>query len=655
MRAPSVRTVIAAAAVIPIVVVAIALVVLFSLTGRRISEQLGASLIADATARVESDLRAFLSHAVRTSDLYTRRILDGSLPIDDLGAWETDELHDLLTTPDVASICFGAADGSATWLLRAHGRLELGRVTRGNNDAAVEFVRDPAGPILPEPIRVYHYDPRERPWYRLALDHHRPIWTPIYFWFGDAGADSETGAGYTRAVRAPDGTLLGVLVIDVTLHGLSAHLKSLPVASTGFAYLIDDHELLVAASDGHVNSDLGERLLLSRSDSAPARAVAAAIAADQSAHFFRRLELEQGPARANITTLSPFPGINWRLVTVVPESAFLAEANALRARAVWISVLAAGGGVLLGVSLARLVSRPLIQLAGHIRRIGAGDFDARIDLYAAHELRELSDELNRMAGGLKERLALEQSLAVATQVQQSLLPHGAPDAPGLDIAGHIRYCDGTGGDYFDYIRLRPGGPTLIVIGDVMGHGIGAALLMATARASLRAYATSCSDLGQLLTRVNADLARDVHQGRFMTMLLLLVDPSTGTLRWASAGHDRPIVYDPAGRFIETEGGGIPLGVEAGAVYADSCVSGLAPGAVVAIGTDGVWEARKPGGEFFGKDRLRALVRDHARRPAAEIAAVVATALGAFLENCPFQDDATLVIVRLEPRGTIPQP
>jgi hypothetical protein len=286
-RSPSIRVIIALLMVVPVVIIAALLVTLSSVTAHRIAENLGEQLVDSTTETVQGDVREYLASAVRISDLYARRLERGELPVNvargpdltgDIGAWERDMLDDLVTTPNVASICFGNAQGDATWLLRNKGRLEVGRTDASRDHFTQEFVVDAAsGAIdLAAPIRTYQYDPRQRPWYEVALKSGRPVWTPIYFWFGDSGGDLETGAGYVRAIRtsAAEPEVVGVLVIDVTLGALSGFLKRLPFAEQGFIFITDDTHQLVASSHGAVNSPDGERLALGDHAHPAARAAA---------------------------------------------------------------------------------------------------------------------------------------------------------------------------------------------------------------------------------------------------------------------------------------------------------------------------------------------------------------------------------------------
>ncbi len=138
---------------------------------------------------------------------------------------------------------------------------------------------------------------------------------------------------------------------------------------------------------------------------------------------------------------------------------------------------------------------------------------------------------------------LEQVLAVAMEVRQSLLPGGDPSVAALDVAGHSKYCNNTGGDYYDFIDVAQLGESspLLAVGDVVGHGIAAALLMASARAALRTRSLDRPGRAGLMTRTNDVLCAGNRHNWFMTLLLPQVDGRARSARWASAGHDPAIV------------------------------------------------------------------------------------------------------------------
>jgi len=304
--------------------------------------------------------------------------------------------------------------------------------------------------------------------------------------------------------------------------------------------------------------------------------------------------------------------------------------------------------VALAFALARKVSQPVQSLIGFMQRVGRGDLDAKAEFGGSREFQQLADALNRMIAGLRDRVRMLHSLNVAMEVQRRLLPATAPKVRGLDVAGHSTYCDETGGDYYDFLVLDQASPdqVLVALGDVMGHGVAAALVMAGVRAVLRDRALAAGDLAELLSRLNRLLASDHGGDRFMTMHLSILDAKTVTIRWVSAGHDPVIVYDPTdGTFTEVGEGDLPLGIMEDMQYREQ-TSALRPGQVLFLGTDGVWEMPDAKGGQFGKDRLREALRDLAVRPADEIAHAIRERLTSFRGDVKSVDDVTFVVVKV---------
>jgi serine phosphatase RsbU (regulator of sigma subunit) len=242
-------------------------------------------------------------------------------------------------------------------------------------------------------------------------------------------------------------------------------------------------------------------------------------------------------------------------------------------------------------------------------------------------------------------------LAQAMDVQQNLLPNAGFVWDGLDIAGRSLFCDQTGGDYYDYFEKsdRASRTISIMAGDVSGHGLPSALLMTTARAFLRECASRSGSVSTIVGHVNRHLTHDVQaSSRFMTLFYAEIDCNARCIRWVRAGHEPALVYDPrSGEFGELGGqGGLPLGVFGDARY-EEYHRELAAGQVLVIGTDGIWEARNREGRMFGKLLLQQVIRDNVVRPAAEIVEKVLEALKQFLFPLDIQDDATLVVVKVE--------
>jgi phosphoserine phosphatase RsbU/P len=293
--------------------------------------------------------------------------------------------------------------------------------------------------------------------------------------------------------------------------------------------------------------------------------------------------------------------------------------------------------------------RPFLALVAHVRRVGEGELDEHIHLTDNLEMAQLSSAINDMVDDLQDHVRLRHSLALAMDVQQNLLPSGPPSIAGLDVAGHSTYCDETGGDYYDFLEVTGLSKTAIAValGDVMGHGVAAAMLMATARGILRSRCQEPGTLAELLTHMNDLLVDDTGGERFMTMLLMTIDVDSGHMTWASAGHDPPIIHDTtSGEFVEREGGGLPLGISEDETYEEHTSADVRPGQIYLAATDGLWEAANSEGQIFGKDRLRDAIQRSADLPAEDMAKAIRDELARFQGDVSQDDDITFVIVKV---------
>jgi len=295
---------------------------------------------------------------------------------------------------------------------------------------------------------------------------------------------------------------------------------------------------------------------------------------------------------------------------------------------------------------------PVSRMEAAMAKVEKGDLTATATVDSNYELGTLAENFNQMTDGLKDRYRLRQSLDLAEEVQQNLLPRGNPQFSGLDIVGTSIYCDETGGDYFDFFSSTVPGEKIynIVIADVSEHGIPSALLMASTRAFLRQRSALSGSIASMATDVNRQITRDVEDsGRFITLFYLQIDMDRRSLHWVRAGHDPAILYDPAAdRFEELSGRGIALGVDSAWQYKEESRAALAAGQIIVLSTDGIWEARNPQDDMFGKESLYRIIRENSQAGAAEIQDAILTDLKKFQQGLEPVDDITLVIVKIKP-------
>jgi len=258
---------------------------------------------------------------------------------------------------------------------------------------------------------------------------------------------------------------------------------------------------------------------------------------------------------------------------------------------------------------------------------------------------QLYDRLADYSRTLEQIIA---ALNVAQEVQQSLLPRRPPQNDRLEVAGRSLYCDETGGDYYDFIDLTGKGPfqTAVVVGDVSGHGISSALLMAGVRAYLHGRVTQSGSVAEIITDVNRLVTADTEEtGQFMTLFFMVLESETDRISWVRAGHDPAFVYLPdTGDFKELGGRGLAIGVNGDYQYKDYTTS-VQSGQIVILSTDGVWEAQNHQGEMFGKQRFKDVIRKNAGHGAGDICKAVFDAVARFRGETPQADDVTLVVMK----------
>lgn len=241
---------------------------------------------------------------------------------------------------------------------------------------------------------------------------------------------------------------------------------------------------------------------------------------------------------------------------------------------------------------------------------------------------------------------LTHNLEVARDIQQSLLPRDPIAIDGFEMAGWNRPAELTGGDYYDWIQ-RADGSVIVTIGDVSGHGIGPALLMAVCRAYARASVLGGDPLRTAIRQLNDFLAGDFASGRFVTFAIVRLRPDSDEVELLSAGHGPTLLIRRAGEpGWETFGGdGLPLGIVAEQDFDEPRRVRLGPGDSLVLITDGFGETLNADGEMFGAERLARSIRDYGPESTEAILQRLHDEVRAFANGSPQADDMTAVIIR----------
>lgn len=511
--------------------------------------------------------------------------------------------------------------------------------------------------IQDEPRPDYRFDPRAREWYRQAMSSATLIRTNPYVFF------TTREIGTTLARRSGiDATVVGA---DITLQDLSRYLAQSRVTPSAQIALVDRLGFVIA----HPNP---ERLVRPGSgDPALTR-----VTDLQDPALRQLLDRPDAPARGQTTlsvqdrawiggsrTIQVDVGDPLTLVLAAPRDELVAEARGL---AQWQLLIGFG---ILGLTLglvwlsARRISRPLEMLARSVERIGGGDLDTPLpDVWNPLEvgaLRDVTDRMRRMLRGHIEeraaRLAEEQrrarELDIARQIQQSMLPiaPSEPLAGCYAIAATLQPAREVGGDLYDFFLLD-GRRLILAIADVADKGMPAALLMARVTGLLRALGRGDTGPDEILRELDARLSQGNDMCMFVTMACAVLDGESGEIRYASAGHERPLLRRLGGATtVLTLEGGAALGLDAGVGF-PVWTGHLAPGDALVLCTDGVTEAFDRAGTAFGLERFQRVVAETPVDALGTLPDRLVEAVERFSVGGAPRDDLALLALQYRPPG-----
>lgn len=506
------------------------------------------------------------------------------------------------------------------------------------------------------------YDPRQRPWYKMAKKSNTVSWLPV--------VDATTGQltlTVSMPFRRPDGSLAGAAAMDLKVK------YALAESETAARWSRQMSSFIVGVEKNSGSKKEKIWVLSSQNNNAPAGSNPAEVIFSQHPEIedlFHLIKYKKSGyldmTYKGVDSLVAYAAMiaGQYFVIIVPKSVVMAlpeevgqmfvgfskEQTAITSVAVVLALVIVG---IIAFFTSRFSTSHIVALIDGWKRLAKGDFSVRLKPRMRDERDQLVHAFNEIVPKFEEHMRMRQALGVAQEVQQSLLPQSDPSFPGFDIAGKSIYCDETGGDYYDFIATNREGHDIlaVVVGDVSGHGVSSALLMATARALIMLRSSMPGEAAGVINDVNRYLSRDTEQtGNFMTFFYCELTRGESEVRWVRAGHDPAVIYDPAtDMFDELMGPGMALGLDTSFEY-ESFHRRIKSGQVIVIGTDGIWEMHNRAGEMFGKEALMKIIRNNHAASSRQIVDAVSEALEQFRGEKAQEDDVTLVVIKVDRIG-----
>ena len=495
-------------------------------------------------------------------------------------------------------------------------------------------------------------------WYRPARAGGRPFWTEPYF---DTGVGERLMTTYV-APMTRDGRFRGVVTVDLLSEDLLQELARIRIGS-GYCALVSRKGTFISHPD--------PSLVMRESIFTLARRHGLDELADAGKEMVagktgvRRIR-DFATGRPKWMVYAPVESAGWSLAAIIPEHEVLAPVYARLLRS--LGILGAGLLVILGIVLlvSGRVTRPIGRLAAAAASLGQGDQTTRVpDVSGNDEVAQLARRFNAMVADLKSnvegrireeaaRREVEGELNAAREIQASLLPAMLPPDQEREFTLHAVNAPAklVAGDFYDFFFID-GRRLALVIADVSGKGVPAAMYMAVARTRLRDFAAPDKTPAQVVTEVNRGLAKENDQGMFLSLFLGYYDVSTGELIYANAGHNPPYILRKAGPLETLDPTGPLVAPFPDAVFRDAQCR-LVHDDLLVLFTDGVTESGAERGDLFGEQRLETLLQSSTETPVADVCRNVIQAARDF-SGGDLADDATVLALRRTCRAGNPRP
>ena len=503
----------------------------------------------------------------------------------------------------------------------------------------------------------------ELDWYTEPAKTGKPYWTKPYLG-RTTGIPMIT---YSQPLFDAESRFTGVLLCDVSIRWLNDFITQLELPRT------EVNEIFLLSQDGMILADqhwgyLYKNIFDVARETGDAGMEAIARKMLEGEHGYMEYRDPDGKRSGMIIYMSIDDGDNngvrdWSLGIFVPQESLKGFAMSVGRRQAMIGLGGLAIMLVLLLFVSHSISKPIRQLQEAALSIASGQLDAKVpDVHGKDEISHLAESFTRMQHDLKTQIAslaettrrkeqMESDLRISRRIQMSLVPKrpletGQSDR--FDLAAFMEPAKDVGGDFYDYFMLDDR-LLCLVVADVSGKGVPAALLMTRGSAFFRTYLQATRRLAFSLELVNRELARDNDACMFITLFAAVVDLQTGICHYAGAGHNPPFLVRRGKRpKMLADTVGLPLGIDEGQTYKEIELR-LMPGELIYLYSDGVTEAMSPDTELFGEERTEKTLTGLDDRSCQDVIDRMLEAIGGFVTGAEQSDDITMIAFRY--RGT----
>ena len=445
--------------------------------------------------------------------------------------------------------------------------------------------------------------------------------------------------------------LVGVLAVDMSIEFLKEEIGSIPVSNSGYALVTTAKNLAVAypkeLAQGKRNRDI-----IVKENRGKNTIVFDRKGRDSSGLFIGTVADGEESA-IYYTTIS---STNWTFMVVWPIQKYLEDQKAMRR--LFLLMALGGYGVILVIILliSFRVAKPLKELAMAARKLGRGNFDVAIPkMKGRDEVAEFAWAFSNMLTELKDNIEkqkdmkrIERELDLARNIQLSMLPGEERDENSDDdrheLAPFLLPAKEVGGDFYDFFKID-NDHLCVVIGDVSGKGVAAALFMMVARIILRTMTKNLKSVVDAFNKTNYALAKRNRLNMFVTVWAGIIDLRTGHIDFASAGHNPPAIRHKDGsvEFIPSKAGLVMAAMESTVYKLQTCE--MKKGDTLFLYTDGVTEATDSNNQLFNNDRLIEALKKSGNMNTADTCSFVKKEIDSFVKDAPQFDDITMLAIK----------